>query len=118
MIFAEVSKKGTRRFRSYNQVPEQLERPMWAHDFLSNRIHAHVREIADISLRILPTLSLTFVALDARNRFVLEKEARRKKAFLGTREAGSWQEYRLALIQKFLAAELTSRPIAKRRQQK
>jgi hypothetical protein len=105
--FAEVSKKSLRRFGRNNYAPEPLEKHMWAHTFLSDRIREHIREVADLSLRVVPALSTKFCALDERHRPRQVMGVRRQQAVLASSGAKSWPECRLSLMRNLVAGEAT-----------
>ena len=109
IVFSEVSKKGTRLFRRIQHSPEQLDKSMWAHEFLSDRIHGHVREVADVALRAVPALSIEFVALDKKNLALLEAERRRQQIIMESRRLpfDRWPEYRVQLMRELLAGKVT-----------
>jgi hypothetical protein len=110
ILFADISKKGSiRRFRRTNTVPEQLDRPMWAHTFLSDRIHQHVREVADVSLRLVPQLAMKFIASDKKYNELAQAATRRRRIILASRNISPnhWPDYRVQLMRTLLAGEVT-----------
>lgn len=58
IIFVPPSRKALRRFPSSKSIQPPLDRSMWAHRILDDRIRRNVSEIADISLRIVPILMI------------------------------------------------------------
>jgi hypothetical protein len=109
IVFTEASKKSNRRFRRNNFSPEQLDRPMWAHAFLTDRVHEHVREVADVSLRKVPFLSMKLFALDQRDKERAECARRRQQIVMASRKVphDRWPEYRVHLMRQLLAGEVT-----------
>lgn len=68
ILYRELSSKVKRRFTKAIAVPKPLERDMWAHEFLSNRIRANIREVADVSIRIVPKVMARLEKVGSRDR--------------------------------------------------
>lgn len=100
IIFSESAKKGSRLFRRNQNLPKQLEESMWAHTFLSSRIHNHVYEVADLTLRVVPRLSAQLSVLDWRAGEAIQADRRRQEAALMARglSQDQWQAHMLQLM--------------------
>jgi hypothetical protein len=105
IIFLEPSKKGLKRFRHSGNVPEPLESPMFAHLSLSSRIHQHVREVADLSLRKVPALSFKFTTLDQARDELTRKEMYRQQSLIYVSKCKSWAQCRLLLMKELVPNE-------------
>ncbi|GKZ00040.1 hypothetical protein MPSEU_000957400 [Mayamaea pseudoterrestris] len=112
LILTDMSKKGSRRFRRNSSMSEhfgQLDRSMWAHSFLSNRIHEYVRAVADVSLRLVPTLATRFTSLDKKRSDLAQGASRRRQTILAARNVplDRWPEYRIHLMRQLLIGQAT-----------
>lgn len=56
IIFLSPSKKAIRRFPTCDPAPKPLRSTFWAQKILDDRIRVYVAEIADLSLRVVPSL--------------------------------------------------------------
>lgn len=101
IFFVLPSRKSLRRLPSSDLLPLPLDRTMWAHTFLDDRIHRNVAEVADVGLRLVPSLLGSLgKALESH-----DKESatlRRLDAVIGVHGSSDYYSARRIFIQEVL----------------
>lgn len=100
MFFMLPSKKALRRFPSSNTIPSLLERSMWAHRILDDRIRRGVCEVADCSLRRVPSLTIRLECRSGSKS--LEAKSRLLKATMSERRISDKSVAKRIIIQEVL----------------
>jgi hypothetical protein len=102
MVFIRPSQKGLRRFKSQDRIPDPLDRAMWAHTLLDERIRRNLKEVAYAGLCEMPSLLSRLVKSDGSQRDMAAIQ-RQEKAALRAHERESWERCRFRLMREFFS---------------
>jgi hypothetical protein len=102
IVFIRPSQKGLRRFRSQDRIPDPLDRAMWAHTLLDERIRRNLKEVALAGLCEIPSL-MSRLAKSGGTLRDLAAIQRQGKAALRAHEGESWELCRLRLMREFFS---------------
>lgn len=97
IYFIRPSQKGLRRFRSQDLIPNPLDRAMWAHTLLDERIRRNLREVAAAGMSMIPVL---FAKLSTSNGKGKDHFSRRIQSADNSAE---WERCRLELMREFFS---------------
>ena len=104
ILFVKPSQKGLRRFRPQDTLPGPLDRAMWAHTLLDDRIRRNLKEVALAGLVRIPSLTAKLGALDKK------RETRVDRRIGLTRNGDTWEQCRLAFMREFFSEARQSTP--------
>jgi hypothetical protein len=102
IVFIRPSQKGLRRFRSQDRIPDPLDRAMWAHTLLDERIRRNLKEVASAGLCEIPLL-MSRLAKSGGSQRDMAAIQRQEKAALRAHDGGSWERCRLRLMREFFS---------------
>jgi hypothetical protein len=102
IVFIRPSQKGMRRFRSQDPIPDPLDRAMWAHTLLDERIRRNLKEVAVAGLCKIPSL-MSRLAKSGDSQRDMAASQRQEKAALRAHEGESWELCRLRLMREFFS---------------
>jgi hypothetical protein len=102
IVFIRPSQKGLRRFRSQDRIPDPLDRAMWAHTLLDERIRRNLKEVASAGLCEIPSLMarLAKSGISQRDMAAIQRQER---AALRAHEGERWERCRLRLMREFFS---------------
>jgi len=103
--FREPSRKGMRRVRglSNNSIPRPLDKHLRIHTLHGDRVRRNVREVADVSLRMVPYVSLRLGKLDEEQREKYMRTIRTRQIMMDVRKLPDWPSCRLAIMRDYLS---------------
>jgi hypothetical protein len=102
IVFIRPSQKGLRRFRSQDHIPDPLDRAMWAHTLLDERIRRNLKEVASAGLCEIPSL-ISRLAISGGIKRDMAAIQRQEKGALRAHEGESWERCRLRLMREFFS---------------
>lgn len=104
MHFRDPSKKGVRRAKKLSSItPRPLDKHLCIHTLYGDRLRRNVREVADASLRVVPSLTLRMSKLEDKRRRRDLRDRRLQGIMVDTRKMPDWSSCRLAMMKDFLA---------------